>query len=109
MSTATLQAPRQSQRASSAQGHRQFLRSSDPQNTRSASNPHPTNKQYEKAIVVKHVEASQRREVEPPESYTKDPKEKELGISAKHLKFSDFELMKTLGTGQYIYLCPCCR
>jgi hypothetical protein len=34
----------------------------------------------------------------PPEEISKDPKNKQSGQSSKHLKLSDFELMRTLGT-----------
>ncbi len=58
MSTATLQTPQQPQppRAASAQGHRQFLRNSNPHNTRSASHPHPS-RQNEKEQINKLKEA----------------------------------------------------
>ena len=34
----------------------------------------------------------------PPEEISKDPEKKQLGQSSRHLKLSDFELMRTLGT-----------
>ncbi len=33
----------------------------------------------------------------PPEEISKDPEKKQLGQSSRHLKLSDFELMRTLG------------
>ena len=103
MSTAaTLQSPEQQRppRAASAQGHRQYLRSrSNPtQSLRSASHPHPS-RQHEKEVVLQHVEAVENKEVLPPEEISKDPEIKQLGSSSSHLKVSDFELMRTLGTG----------
>lgn len=114
MSTATLQTPQQQQqqppRAASAQGHRQFLRTSNPQNNaRSASHPHPS-RQYEKDQVQKHGSADRSRsredqdQVMSPEEVSKPPEEKKLGQSSPTLKLSDFELMRTLGTGNYIFL-----
>lgn len=106
--TATaLQVPRNpSQRALSAQGHRQILRSSTPQhNHRSASNPHPT-RTSSKEAVIKSVE--KLKEKPPPaEKISSDPNEKGVGYSSKTLKFSDFELLQTLGTGTFarVWLC----
>lgn len=34
-----------------------------------------------------------------PEEISKDPENKQLGHSSHHLKVTDFELMRTLGTG----------
>jgi hypothetical protein len=100
MSTATLQTPQQQQppRAASAQGHRQFLRTSNPHNTRSASHPHPS-RQHEKDQIQKHADPAQSKEVMPPEEVSRPPEEKGLGKSSTTLKLSDFELMRTLGTG----------
>ena len=102
MSTATLPTPEQRRppRAASAQGHRQFLRSqSNPQQPfRSASHPHPS-RQYEKELILKHVEAVENKEVLPQEQIALDPANKKLGHSSPHLRLSDFELMRTLGTG----------
>ncbi|KAJ9657369.1 cytochrome c oxidase subunit 1 [Neophaeococcomyces mojaviensis] len=107
-STATLQPPRQhSQRALSAQGHRQILRSTTPQhNSRSASNPHPS-RQYSKETIIKHVDATAKREPPPAEDIPSDANEKAVGFSSKTLKFSDFELLQTLGTGTFarVWLC----
>jgi hypothetical protein len=50
--------------------------------------------------VLKHAEVNSR-EVLPPEEISKDPENKQLGVSSSHLKVSDFELMRTLGTGEY--------
>jgi len=100
MSTATLQ-PSQQQpppRAASAQGHRQYLRSSNPNNARSASHPHPS-RQYEKDVVTKQADASKSKEVLSPEEISKHPDEKQVGRSSRSLKVTDFELMRTLGTG----------
>lgn len=104
ISTTTLQAPQpHSQRALSAQGHPPRSRASNfPSIPRSASHPHPT-RQYDKDLVLKHLESTQRKEsVPPPEEIASDPGEKEVGFSSKTLKFSDFELMQTLGTGKHI-------
>ncbi|KAK5199251.1 cytochrome c oxidase subunit 1 [Exophiala xenobiotica] len=108
MSTATLQPSQQSQppRAASAQGHRQSLRPGNPENARSASHPHPS-RQHEKDLVLNHGIAEKSRPVMPPEEISKDPEKKQLGQSSKHLKLSDFELMRTLGTGTFarVWLC----
>lgn len=104
MSTATLQ-PSQQQpppRAASAQGHRQsYLRSSNPNTSRSASHPHPS-RQYEKDPVHKQTDASKSKDVLSPDDISKPPEEKQVGRSSKHLKVTDFDLMRTLGTGMLI-------
>lgn len=101
MSTATLQ-PSQQQpppRAASAQGHRQsYLRSSNPNNARSASHPHPS-RQYEKDLVLKHADVSKSKDVLSPEEISHSPEDKQVGRSSKQLKVTDFDLMRTLGTG----------
>lgn len=106
--TTALQPPRQpSQRALSAQGHRQILRSSTSQNSaRSASNPHPT-RQSSKDIIVKTAEARSKENPPPAEQIPSDPNAKGAGFSSKTLKFSDFELLQTLGTGTFarVWLC----
>jgi hypothetical protein len=105
MSTAPLETTEQPRppRAASAQGHRQYLRSrSNPQSSaRSASHPHPS-RQYEKELILKHVEAVEKKEVLPQEQISLDPGHKKLGRSSQHLRVSDFELMRTLGTGTKI-------
>jgi hypothetical protein len=103
MSTATLQPSQQNTppRSASAQGHKQYLRPSNPQNARSASNPQPT-RQQEKALVLNYADAAKAKEVLPPEDVSKDPEHKQLGHSSRHLKVTDFELMRTLGTGMDI-------
>lgn len=100
MSSATLQTPQTQQppRAASAQGHRQYLRSSNPSNTRSASHPHPS-RQNEKDTVIKHIDAVRQKEVLAAEQISEDPVNKQLGLSSQHLRLTDFELMRTLGTG----------
>ncbi|KIW16939.1 hypothetical protein PV08_04129 [Exophiala spinifera] len=108
MSTATLQPSQQQQppRAASAQGHRQNLRPSNPQNARSASHPHPS-RQSDKDPVIDRPDTSKACRVMPPEEISKDPEQKQLGQSSRHLKLSDFELMRTLGTGTFarVWLC----
>lgn len=47
----------------------------------------------------------QKRPLEPDE-ITIDPSRKVVGHSSKHLRCSDFELLKTVGTGMGI-LAPC--
>ncbi|KAK5944812.1 cytochrome c oxidase subunit 1 [Knufia obscura] len=104
----TLQPPRQqSQRALSAQGHRQSLRSSlAQQNSRSASNPHPT-RQQSKDAIIKTAETRLKEQPPPAEDISSDPEQKGAGFSSKTLKFSDFELLQTLGTGTFarVWLC----
>lgn len=105
--TTSLQAPRShSQRALSAQGHRQILRSTTPQhNHRSASNPHPT-RTSSKDGIIRNVEKLKDKPP-PAEEISSDPEEKGIGYSSKTLKFSDFELIQTLGTGTFarVWLC----
>lgn len=100
MSTATLQPSQQQRmpRAASAQDDRAQLRPIDSNNSRSASHPHPS-RQHEKDLVLKHAGAANSKEVMPPDEISKDPEKKQLGYSSRHLKISDFELMRTLGTG----------
>ena len=100
MSTAALQTSQQQQppRAASAQGHRQFPRTSTPQNTRSASHPHPS-RQVEKEQIQKHADPAKVNDVMSPEEVSESPVEKKLGQSSPTLKLTDFELMRTLGTG----------
>lgn len=40
-----------------------------------------------------------------PAQIAEAPRSKELGIASKQLKISDFELIKTIGTGQLFYGC----
>lgn len=111
MSTATLQPTENAQlrppRAASAQGHRQYLRSqSNPtqSSSRSASNPHPTPaqaRQQERQSVLKHAENVQNKEIIPAEHIPKDPDFRKLGASSQYLTVNDFDLMRTLGTGEY--------
>ena len=103
MWTATLQSPQQQQRALSAQAHRQFLRSGSSESPRSASHPHPTRQngaRSDKARVLQNAESLARREIVPPEQIAQDSQDKQLGHSSPKLQLSDFELMKTLGTGK---------
>lgn len=106
--SATLQAPRQStQRALSAQGHRQILRTSTPQQgARSASNPHPS-RQASKDVIIKAVEKKETQDPPRADQISSDPNVKGAGFSSKTLKFSDFELLQTLGTGTFarVWLC----
>ncbi|EHY56906.1 cAMP-dependent protein kinase catalytic subunit 3 [Exophiala dermatitidis] len=108
MSTATLQPSQQQRmpRAASAQDDRAQLRPIDSNNSRSASHPHPS-RQHEKDLVLKHAGAANSKEVMPPDEISKDPEKKQLGYSSRHLKISDFELMRTLGTGTFarVWLC----
>ena len=39
-----------------------------------------------------------------PNSIAKDPRNKELGCASRQLKVNDFELVKTLGTGESIHI-----
>lgn len=105
--TTALQAPRQhSQRALSAQGHRPILRSSPPHQTyRSASHPPPSHTPSKDGII-KDIEKSKERR-QPAREIPSDPEQKGAGFSSKILKFSDFELLQTLGTGTFarVWLC----
>ena len=51
--------------------------------------------------MLKHAENVQNKEIIPAEQIPKDPDFKKLGASSQHLTVDDFELMRTLGTGEY--------
>lgn len=53
--------------------------------------------QHEKDFVIEYRRNS---EVLAPEEVAEDPANKKLGASSQQLRLDDFELMKTLGTGQ---------
>src|ERR1700761_3734192 len=101
----------QQQRSASLQSNRQFLRSRNSDSPRSASHPHSPirrtdSARSEKTLVLQHAEAVSKKEVLPPEDISNDPQNKKLGFSSR-LKVSDFELMRTLGTGTFarVWLC----
>lgn len=101
-STATLQTSQHhNQRALSAQANPPRSRSSNFQSLpRSASHPHPT-RQYEKEQILRNVDTARSNGTPvPAEQIPSIPEEKGSGFSSKTLKFSDFELMQTLGTGK---------
>ena len=54
--------------------------------------------QDEKDFIVNEVQ--QNSLILPPEEDAEHPKNKKLGASSQQLRIEDFELMKTLGTGQ---------
>jgi hypothetical protein len=66
---------------------------------------HPTSPGYarqdEKNFIAHYEE---RREIVPPEKIEHDCVNKKLGFASRKLTVSDFELMKTLGTGAF---CAC--
>ena len=98
MFTTTLQ-----QRASSVQGQR-YLRSTSSENARSASHPaHPSRQnsgESERARILRNAETIAKREPPPPEQITQDAQNQGLGQPSRQIQLSDFELMKTLGTGK---------
>jgi len=113
MSTATVQTPQQQTpppssrplRAASAQGYRQHLRTRSsppppPPTARSASHPHPS-RPHKDVAIDKHVESVRIRQVLSPEAMAKDAGIKQRpALSSPHLTVTDFELMRTLGTGK---------
>ncbi len=50
--------------------------------------------------MLKHADAAKSKEDLPPEDIAKDSENNQLGRSSRHLKVTDFELMRTLGTGK---------
>ena len=98
MSTVTLRKPSSQPRASSAQSHRKQLNIN---NNRSSSNPYPS-RQQEKDAVIANYEVAVGREVLPAEQIAKDKEISKLGCSSHSLRVEDFELMKTLGTGELV-------
>jgi hypothetical protein len=93
-----LNPPASSQRSASAQRYQTQPIPQYNSFTRSAS--HPTSPGYsrqdEKNFITHYEE---RREIVPPEKIEHDAVNKKLGFASKRLRVSDFELMKTLGTG----------
>jgi protein kinase A len=57
----------------------------------------------EKQFVAKFRD---EQKVLPPEQIQQDPRNKELGGSSKYLSVRDFELVRTLGTGAFLFLSP---
>lgn len=51
--------------------------------------------------MLKNAENVQNKEIVPAEEIPHDPDFKKLGVSSQHLTVHDFDLMRTLGTGQY--------
>ena len=92
------QSQAQSQRSSSAQQYQAKPIAHHTSFVRSAS--HPTSpgytKQDEKNFIVHYGE---KQEIVPPEKIEDDERKQELGFSSRKLRVTDFELIKTLGTG----------
>lgn len=103
MSTATLHPSSQQPpaRATSAQGHRQHLRTSNPHNVRSASNPQPS-RPNDRDPSSQDAEQAASNEALAPAENSVDSKRKQVGQPSRRLKVTDFELMRTLGTGENI-------
>lgn len=92
------QSQAQSQRSSSAQQYQTKPIAHHNTFVRSAS--HPTSpgytKQDEKNFIVR---SGDKQEIIPPEKIEEDDIDKQLGFSSRKLRVTDFELIKTLGTG----------
>jgi protein kinase A len=64
----------------------------------------------EEKQFVAHFQDNQLQHPLPPEEIEKDPKNKQLGRSSRGLRVTDFELVRTLGTGAYfLRLCSAGR
>lgn len=50
--------------------------------------------------MVKNAETVQNKEIVPAEEIPSDPDFRKLGTSSQHLSVHDFDLMRTLGTGE---------
>lgn len=44
------------------------------------------------------------KEIKPAEEIPQDPQTQKLGLSSPHLSVHDFELMRTLGTGELMII-----
>lgn len=58
------------------------------------------NKEQEKHFIASWESGSQKSPL-PPNEVAKDPAQKQVGHSSKHLRCEDFKLIKTLGTGTF--------
>ena len=103
MATAPFRASQQQQRAASVQDHRPFITEDT---SRSASHPYPRrryghvgSRQEEKEILAQQYDAASDGEPLPWGQMLRDSTKNQLGFSAQKLRVTDFELMKTLGTG----------
>lgn len=52
--------------------------------------------------MLKHADPARTQEVLSHEEISQDPDTKQLGHRSRYLKVTDFELMRTLGTGTWI-------
>lgn len=97
-SQSQLQPPSSLQRSSSAQRYQTQPIPLYKGFARSASHPiNPGNtREDEKNFIAHHGE---RQQIVAPERVHHDPVNRKLGFSSRKLKVTDFELMKTLGTG----------
>ena len=107
MSAANLSAAPQ-QRALSAQGYRQNLRAASSPGPRSASHPHPTSQSYPPRELAKSPVTQDAEVVDVPVSsssqgHRQEDESKDRGYASQQLKVTDFDLMKTLGTGRTAY------
>jgi hypothetical protein len=102
-SQAQLQPQVPSQRSSSAQRYHTQPISHHNSYARSASHPiSPGQTRQDEKNFIAHYE--ERQEIVAPEKIEHDSVNKKLGFSSRKLKVTDFELMKTLGTGTFDYL-----
>lgn len=77
------------------------------QSSENSTQPEHVNESHEPAHQSRQEEKEQladfqRRQSRPlsPENITKAPQKKGLGYSSHNLKVSDFELLRTIGTGE---------
>ena len=50
--------------------------------------------------MLKRAEHVASKEVAEPDQIPRDPENQKLGVSSPHLSIHDFDLMRTLGTGE---------
>jgi len=90
---------------SSLNHHRQSIsKSSGLSRSKTNEDPETYNKrkEEEKHFIASWECGSQRKPLSPSE-ISKDPSQKHVGHSSKHLKCDDFKLLKTLGTGATVF------
>lgn len=64
----------------------------------------PESIKQERQFVARFCE---QKCVLPPDEIQQNPRNKELGGSSKGLTVRDFELVRTLGTGVFLFFFPC--
>lgn len=81
--------------------HRHSTSSSRKPEKRESQDDYKKGKEDEKHFIASWESGSQRTPLSPVE-IGKDPSQKHVGSSTKHIQCSDFKLLKTLGTGSFL-------